>query len=109
MESTTIDRPPREFVRGSRANMRVSLRRSPPEPEPQIELDEFIERLRIEAFDAYATIRAAQRESARPTSERAVMLAAAAIQARSIADAINLYCAAPILGLDAAEAFGVPI
>lgn len=88
--------------------MRVSVSRPQPPANEPIELDDFIERLRCEAFDAYATIRAAQRESSRPAHERAVMLAAAASQARSIADAINLYVAAPVLGLDASEAYGVP-
>ena len=109
METATIERPSREFVPGRYSNVRVSVRRPHAPASAPVELDDFIERLRCEAFDAYATIRAAQRESSRPAHERAVMLAAAAVQARTIADAISLYVAAPVLGLDAAEAFGVPI
>lgn len=109
METATIERPSREYVPGGYSNMRVSVRRTRPAIGEPVELDDFIERLRCEAFDAYATIRAAQRESGRPAHERATMLAAAAMQARSIADAISLYVAAPVLGLDASEAYGVPI
>ena len=109
METATIERPSREFVPGRCSSVRVSVRRTQAHAGEPIELEDFIERLRCEAFDAYATIRAAQRESGRPAQERAVMLAAAASQARSIADAISLYVSAPVLGLDASEAYGVPI
>ena len=109
METATIERPSREFVPGRYSNVRVSVRRTRADGEAPVQLDDFIERLRSEAFDTYATIRAAQRESGRPAHERAVMLAAVASQARSIADAIHLYVAAPVLGLDASEAYGVPI
>ncbi len=109
MGTAKIQRPVREFVPGRYSNVRVSVRRPGPAIGEPVELDDFIERLRCEAFDAYATIRAAQRESGRPAQERATMLAAAAMQARSIADAISLYVAAPVLGLDTSEAYGVPI
>ena len=79
------------------------------ETKTPIDLDTFIERLRSDVFDVYATVRQAQRESALPQSERAAILATAGHRARSIADVINLYCAVPVLGLDAGEAFGVPI
>lgn len=115
MDTTTIERPARPNIQGRHSSLRVSIRNSNRlaatrvDLNAPIDLGAFIERLRSDVFDVYATVREAQRESHLSSNERAAILAAAGHRARAVADAINLFCAVPVLGLDAAEAFGVPI
>jgi hypothetical protein len=109
MTTDTLDRLPREFVRGRRANLRVVVHRDGAGDAPaSSDLDALIEHLRCDAFDLYATIREAQRESSLLAAAREAILADASAQARLIADAIDRHRATPVFDLEP-TAFGVPI
>jgi hypothetical protein len=107
VETTTIDRMPREFVRGRHGNLRVIVRSTPEFPSHSAELDRFIERTRADVFALYAAVREPQRESSLPVSQRLRMLGSAAEQAARISRAIDAFAAT--LSTEDDRGFGVPI
>lgn len=106
MTTTSIERAPREFVRGQRSRLRVVVRgtggaHDVPDP------DAFIERLRCDAFGLYAAVREVQRERGLPVSERLRMLETAAGRAARIADAVDAWI--QTAALDDERSFAVPV
>jgi hypothetical protein len=86
--------------------MRVAIRASARQDN---EFEAFIERLRCDVFELYASVRAAQRERHLPAPDRLRLLGEACREARLIVDAIDRRRAAAVFDLDPADAFGVPI
>lgn len=108
METTTVDRAPREFVRGRRGNLRVLVRGGVTDMQDLgTELEDFIERVRSDVFALYAEVREAQRERALPVSRRLRMLGMAAERAAQISRAVDTYAAT--LSTEDDRGFGVPI
>jgi hypothetical protein len=104
VEATTIDRMPREFVRGRRSNLRVVLRG---ENHASADLDGFVERTRSDVFALYATVREAQRETGLPASKRLRMLGTASERAARISRSIDAFAAT--MSAEDDRGFGVPI
>lgn len=105
--TTTIERPPREFVREKRGYARVIVHGPSTNAHEDDGFDRFVEQMRVDVFALYATVRAVQRDQALPVSRRLWMLGLAAQQATALAREIDLYAIAASTEDD--RGFGVPI
>ena len=95
METTTVDRVPREYVAGRRSCMRVTVPRSDDLHGAAGDLDGFVERLRVDVFEIYAAVRDVQREGRLPVSRRLRSLGSVSERAARLSRTIEAYASTP--------------
>lgn len=104
MDTTTTER---EYVGGRRSSMRVMVPRSDDLHGAAGDLDGFIERLRVDVFELYASVREVQRERQLPVSRRLRSLGTISERAARLSGMIDAYTAT--LCLEDDRGFGVAI